>query len=157
MSKDSSRWPDARESAADLTARWAVGEQVRRLRTHAGLSQNDLAERLREQAGATILRDGINDLERGRRELRSDLLLGLSLALGVAPVEILAGPGTDDELIVLDRHMTARDYSGWVRGELPLADVPVRQAPPPSLHDRVEELERRLASLEDRLPGAGPS
>lgn len=146
-----------RESAADLDARWAAGEQVRRLRMHAGLSQNELAERLREQAGATILRDGINDLERGRRELRPDLLLGLSVALGVAPVEILAGPGTDDDLVVLGRHMTARDYSRWVRGEVALADVPRHETPPASLHRRLEQLEVRLASLEARLAGPSPT
>lgn len=151
------RRPESEREDGELGTRWAVGEQVRRLRTHAGLSQGDLAERLRREAGATILRDGINDLERGRRELRPDLLLGLSLVLQVPPLDILAGPDTEEDLLVLGRSMTAQDYARWMRGDVPPMSAPMHQAPQLALHERVEQLERRLAALEDRLSDHVPT
>ncbi len=61
------------------------GENLRRARKQAGISQEETAVR------ATLHRTEIGLLERGERLARIDTAIKLAGALGVAPADLLAG------------------------------------------------------------------
>jgi DNA-binding XRE family transcriptional regulator len=63
----------------------SFGQNLRRLRRRAGLSQDDLAVR------ASLHRTEIGMLERGKRLARVDTLIQLSGAMEVDPNELIAG------------------------------------------------------------------
>jgi transcriptional regulator with XRE-family HTH domain len=61
------------------------GDNLRRLRRRAGISQEEAAVR------ASLHRTAVGQLERGERVARIDTLIKLAGALGVSPAELLAG------------------------------------------------------------------
>lgn len=70
-----------------MDMRRLVGENVRRLRIAAGLTQEQFAER------SGFSQQYISDLERGRRNPTVVTLFELASALGATPVELIT-PGT---------------------------------------------------------------
>lgn len=62
-----------------------LGENLRRLRTDAGQTQEQLAAR------AAVHRTVVSQLETGDREPRATTIVKLAGALGVAPGELFAG------------------------------------------------------------------
>ena len=74
------------DRAADLELiRRMIGENVLREREHAGLSQDELADR------SGIPRETINRLEKGKQEARMLTLLPIARALGVPLMPLLDG------------------------------------------------------------------
>lgn len=68
-----------------MTVARQFGDNVRRCRRRAGLSQEETAVR------ASLHRTAIGQLERAERVARIDTLIKLAGALGVRPGELLAG------------------------------------------------------------------
>ena len=101
-----------------------VVEQVRALRERLGLSQEKLAGRLRE-LGLEFTQAAVARLETGRtRNLSVQHLFALAAALDVAPVQLLAGSFTTQEVpIVGDTTLSPRHCRDWIRGRRPLPDA----------------------------------
>lgn len=68
-----------------MTVAGQFGDNLRRCRKRAGLSQEETAVR------ASLHRTAIGQLERAERVARIDTLIKLAGALGVGPAELLAG------------------------------------------------------------------
>jgi len=68
-----------------MTVAQRFGENLRRCRRRAGLSQEDLGVR------AGLHRTAIGLLEKGARTPRIDTLLKLSTALDISPAELIEG------------------------------------------------------------------
>jgi transcriptional regulator with XRE-family HTH domain len=59
------------------------GQNVRRIRTEAGLSQEELADR------AELHRTYISSIERGQRNVSIENIFAIAAALGVSPTELV--------------------------------------------------------------------
>lgn len=70
-----------------MDMRRVVGENVKRLRLAAGLTQEQFAER------SGFSQQYVSDLERGRRNPTVVSVFELAQALGVAPADLLAVGG----------------------------------------------------------------
>jgi transcriptional regulator with XRE-family HTH domain len=83
--------PPKKEQAAQIASRF--GENLRRARKEAGISQEALA------GLASLHRTEIGLIERGQRVVRVDTLIRLASGLQVPPrvlLEGVAGPGDED-------------------------------------------------------------
>ena len=59
------------------------GQNVRKIRTEAGLSQEELADR------AELHRTYISSIERGQRNVSIENIFAIAAALGVSPTELV--------------------------------------------------------------------
>jgi transcriptional regulator with XRE-family HTH domain len=75
--------PDRRALSADVALR--LGENLRRERRRAGLSQDELARR------ADLHRTAVGLLERGGRVARADTLIQLAGAMSISPAAFFDG------------------------------------------------------------------
>lgn len=66
-----------------LNPKEIFGQNVRRIRTEAGLSQEELADR------AELHRTYISSLERGQRNVSLENIFAIAKALGVPPAELV--------------------------------------------------------------------
>jgi transcriptional regulator with XRE-family HTH domain len=64
----------------------AFGENLRRIRTEIGLSQEELAYR------AKLHRTYISSIERGKRNVSLENIYAIAEALAVSPADLLANP-----------------------------------------------------------------
>lgn len=101
----------------------SIAGQVRRYRKARKWSAQNLADEC-AALGLDVRRDLITDLENGRRSHVSVAeLFVLAAALGVPPVQLLAGTGAEESAEVLPgRHVPAFRAAEWVSGEGPLPD-----------------------------------
>lgn len=108
-----SDWP------ARLTA--AIAQRIRRHRLALDWSAQQLADRCAE-LGMDIPRTAIADFENGRRERISVAeVLVIAAALGLAPVLLLAGVGTEDSAEILPgQDEQPFRAAQWIAGEGPL-------------------------------------
>lgn len=77
--------PDDDRKARSRDVALRFGENLRRARRRAGLSQDELAAR------ASLHRTEIGMLENGQRVARVSTLIQLAGAIGVEPTELIAG------------------------------------------------------------------
>ena len=98
-----------------------VVANVKRLRNERSWSLDRLSEELR-RVGRPILPTGLSRLERGSRRIDVDDLVGLALALDVAPIALLLPPTTDGPVQLTDEiTAAAEDAWKWIRGIAPLS------------------------------------
>jgi transcriptional regulator with XRE-family HTH domain len=105
-----------------LTLDRSLARRVRTLREHQGLTQQELADRLKK-LGVPIDRSAVARLERGRRGMTVAEMLALALALSVAPVHLLVDPDSDEPITLISHGLPlppAEMIRGWIRGELPI-------------------------------------
>ena len=133
----------------------SLQRRVRTLREHQGLSQQDLADRLKE-LGIAMDRSALARLENGRRGISVPEMLFLALALSVAPVHLLVNPDSDEPITLIPhgRPLPPAEIRGWIRGELPISPQNVKtyftEAPLSEL-ERIRDIEQildRIAKLE---------
>ena len=133
----------------------SLQRRVRTLREHQGLSQQDLADRLKE-LGIAMDRSAIARLENGRRGISVPEMLFLALALNVAPVHLLVNPDSDEPIAVIPDGLPhpPAEIRAWIRGELPISPQNVKtyftEAPLSEL-ERIRDIEQildRIAKLE---------
>ena len=133
----------------------SLQRRVRTLREHQGLSQQDLADRLKE-LGIAMDRSAIARLENGRRGISVPEMLFLALALSVAPVHLLVNPDSDEPIAVIPDGLPhpPAEIRAWIRGELPISPQNVKtyftEAPLSEL-ERIRDIEQildRIAKLE---------
>lgn len=106
-------WPTA------LTA--VLARQVRRYRDAAGLSAQQLAERMTAEVGSTYTRTQVTNLESGRREaITVGELMGFARILGVPPLMLVLPLGEAEAVEVLPG-VTVDPWTAWrwVTGEIP--------------------------------------
>ena len=98
-----------------------VGRQVRAVRKHVGLSQAELAERLRK-VDVDMHQATISRLESGESPFTVDDLFAIAWVLGVNPLYLLSGEFTNEPVVpvtpklAVDR--TALRY--WFEGNFPV-------------------------------------
>jgi transcriptional regulator with XRE-family HTH domain len=107
-----------------VTIRETTAQQIRRLRTRRGISQQGLADRL-NQLGARVDRSVVAKVESGKREVRLEDAFRFALALDVAPVHLLV-PTDSDEPIHLAPNLEAPPHQvrAWIRGFHPMLQDP---------------------------------
>lgn len=66
------------------------GQNVRKIRTQAGLSQEELADR------AQLHRTYISSIERGQRNVSIENIFAIATALGVSPTELVKPMPVED-------------------------------------------------------------
>jgi transcriptional regulator with XRE-family HTH domain len=97
-----------------------VGERVAQIRKSRGMTQDGLAEAMRE-VGIDFERVVVAKLEKGLRPfVKLDELLALCLVLGVSPVDLLLPADLDDNQpyrVSPTITGSARDVRSWIRGE----------------------------------------
>jgi transcriptional regulator with XRE-family HTH domain len=97
-----------------------VGRQVRAVREQLRLSQDDLAQRLR-QLDVRIDQATIARLETGPRRISVDDALALAAALGVAPAFLLSGSFTSEAVPVTPAlEAGPLRMRHWINGVMPL-------------------------------------
>lgn len=74
----------------DLNPKSIFGKNVRRVRTEAGLSQEELADR------AELHRTYISSIERGQRNVSIENIFAIAAALGVSPTELVKTVPVED-------------------------------------------------------------
>jgi transcriptional regulator with XRE-family HTH domain len=148
----------------------AIVERVAAIRRYLGWTQEDLAERMREQ-GIDWQRVVVAKLESGRRSyLTVEELLALCLILEISPTDMLVPRDLDKDrpyLVAPKAEARSVDAREWVRGEETLFWRPYPQPPvdPESLFasptgkisdpiswmppDRAERVARRYVDFED--------
>jgi transcriptional regulator with XRE-family HTH domain len=84
----------------DLRPTQVFANRLREVRDKAGLSQEDVRQRL-EDMGYELSRSAIAQIELGRRRVTLDEALALAVALGVAPVHLMV-PFEDEAVISED-------------------------------------------------------
>lgn len=89
-----------------------VGERVRELRTRAGLTQEDLAVRLR-MLGHDLHSTAITRIEKGKRGVLVDDLVALAVALDVSPNRLMLPAEADDEEVGLTPATVAAARTAW--------------------------------------------
>lgn len=107
-------WPE-RPSAAFY-------RQVRLSRIHRGLTQAQLAERLKEM-GSTLDAADIAKIETGRRSAFLDEVIEVAAALGVCPTYLFL-PREQDGYTLIAENLVAKaeDAREWIAGFGPLVD-----------------------------------
>jgi transcriptional regulator with XRE-family HTH domain len=118
---NSPRYSSAMEQGQEpLNPTQLVGERVAKVRNSQGMTQDALAEAMRE-AGVDMERVVIAKLEKGLRPfIKLDELLALCLVLNVAPIDLLVAADLDDDQqyavtpTITAKVSTVRD---WIRGE----------------------------------------
>jgi transcriptional regulator with XRE-family HTH domain len=96
-----------------------IGERVATIRKSRGMTQEALAQAMQE-IGIDIERIVIAKLESGRRSLlKVDEFLGLCIALGISPVDLLVPAEMTDQSYRVTPLVTAtaENTREWVRGE----------------------------------------
>src|SRR5579859_3190668 len=121
--------PQSREECRMQSAPPTFGDLLKRYRTAAGLTQEELAER------AAISARGLMYLERGARSPYRETLRRLGQALGLAPEE--------QEALAAATH-PAPDPSASAATQMPIWQLPV---PPTTLIGRQQEVAAVLALL----------
>ena len=103
--------PEAQE------ARALMGENLRKIREDRGLSQSQLADRMTER-GFKWSPTTVADVEKARRGLQTDELLGAALCLASSPAGLLAAnvPVTIGNVTVDDPGI----FNMWVQGRVRL-------------------------------------
>lgn len=93
---------------------------VRRLRARSGLTLVELSEKL-GKVGHPILPTGLQRLEAGKRRVDPDDLVGLAVALEVAPISLLL-PHVDEGQVQLTDSMSVdvEHAWDWARAKEPL-------------------------------------
>ncbi len=104
-----------------MSARSAVGERIRTLRTARGWTQAALAARL-GQVGMTLSQSNLARLESGERNVTLDDLYGVALALDCPPLALLA-PGDGTPVKVGTRGESPARLRAWFVGRQPLDTV----------------------------------
>jgi transcriptional regulator with XRE-family HTH domain len=103
----------------ELTASTIVGRQIAAAREalRPRLSQAELLKRL-NRTGVEMDQATLSRLESGKRRVTVEDLLAISAALGVAPLELLAGWLTNDPMpITPTQSRRGLDVRRWLRGE----------------------------------------
>jgi transcriptional regulator with XRE-family HTH domain len=77
-----------------------LGQNIRAARTAAGLSEGDIAERMRHLGYPAWLRQTVASAERGEYRLAADEVFAISIALYIS-VNALTLPPVDDPLEVI--------------------------------------------------------
>jgi transcriptional regulator with XRE-family HTH domain len=132
----------------------SLQRRVRTLREHQGLSQQDLADRLKE-LGMAMDRSAIARLEQGRRGISVPEMLFLALALNVAPVHLLVNPDSDEPIAVIPDGLPhpPAEIRAWIRGELPISPQNVKTYFIEAPMSEIEQIRERLEKLaESSLP-----
>lgn len=103
----------------------AVAANIRRFRTHRGLTQAELSEALGAR-GHVVPPLGVRRMEKGERAVNVDDLAALALVLEVSPAALLApvpgGAWTEDteQVTGLEVSVSARRVWRWLTNRAPL-------------------------------------
>jgi transcriptional regulator with XRE-family HTH domain len=106
---------------APKTPAQVVGVRVREHRDLQGLTQSQLADRLRDRLGWAVDRSLLARIEAGDRQVTVDELLRLAAALDTTPL-LLMTPADETELMqaLPWRPMTTSRVRAWIADEVPL-------------------------------------
>ncbi len=120
--------PSEKEQAPNpLTPAEAFGLRMREARKSAGLSEKELAERVRAMGfRSPVSRGAVNwlELDTRSRGVTLEEVLAVAAALGVAPINLLT-PHVEDDLttdvrvVVGDLAMPPAALRSWIAGEAP--------------------------------------
>jgi len=93
-----------------------LGKRIRNLRKQTGLSQSDIAERLR------INRVAVSQIEKGQRRISADEITGLSKILNITP-DVLLDPKKDITIRLEKPAQKGRTYQPTARISVPQKNV----------------------------------
>lgn len=101
-----------------------TAEQIRTHRTHRGMTQQDLADRL-NQLGARVDRTAVAKIEAGKRVITLSEAFTFALALDVAPVHLLVPTDSDEPIrLAPDLEASPNEVRAWIRGAMPMLQDP---------------------------------
>jgi transcriptional regulator with XRE-family HTH domain len=115
---------DEKSSMQNETANSVVGRQVAAARKalRPSVSQAELLKRL-DALGVAMDQATLSNIETGKRRVRVDDLLAIAAALGIAPLELLAGWLTNEPVPITPKiSRRSLEMRRWLRGEQALEE-----------------------------------
>ncbi len=116
-------------STCELTPKEIAGLRLADLRRRRGITAEQLSARCVELGASHLTRNMVANIENRRRGVQLDDFLILSLALDVAPVDLLSLSEDNSEIAVLTSTVTVTDattWRGWLVGETALPESNLR-------------------------------